>query len=684
MKLHSLNICGFRGFQEEFKIEFASGFTVITGRNGVGKSTICDAIEFALTGNIDKYKVEKSAKESLEDYLWWRGEGKAKSYFVKLQFIDEKGNIFSVKRDRVEGLNVDVSDIEDHLCESESKPSEAIQRLCRTSIIRDEWIAAYSLDLNETSRFNLVRTSLGAIDGSDYLSRSENVFKACEKELKKAEDSYEEFRLELNESLTKLTKLRDSALDTDDIKLVLDSLKNDFSDLPGDIKQAIAFIREIIKKRRELLSGFQELLDEAVRIQSLRSSFESQKEKSSEVKHTIEAFKSEQKNIDERLLKASENLELERQADDMAAALSSLIQHGEHLGLDNGSCPLCQAERTNKEFSLGLAAARNRLRKLGGNVESAEITVDELKTEWLNISDKIMHLEAEIEKVSGLERTLRDRQERHIELAQQIGAENSIFSVLNEPDKLEQVYLRERSELIDLEQSLITLESSRVLDQITDLEGNIDKIRKEVDKSSKYLRKCQKALEVARNIRHEVKRTSHEIVDERLSMISPLLCELYQRLRPHSNWRNIQYHIRGDVRRFLSLMVGDDLNPQFVFSSGQRRAAGLAFLLTVYLSRLWSKWRTIILDDPVQHIDDFRALHLVEVLSTLRQSDIQIICAVEDNALANLLCRRLNNNEPNLGYIYDLDFTISGGIDVIRNKNIAPLPQNLLKGISYS
>ena len=74
MRINFLEISGFRGFRDKVRVEFGGGFTVITGRNGVGKSTLCDAIEFAITGTIDKYTVEKAAKENLIDYLWWRGE----------------------------------------------------------------------------------------------------------------------------------------------------------------------------------------------------------------------------------------------------------------------------------------------------------------------------------------------------------------------------------------------------------------------------------------------------------------------------------------------------------------------------------------------------------------------------------------------------------------------------------
>src|SRR3546814_11109944 len=68
---------------------------------------------------------------------------------------------------------------------------------------------------------------------------------------------------------------------------------------------------------------------------------------------------------------------------------------------------------------------------------------------------------------------------------------------------------------------------------------------------------------------------------------------------------------------------------------------GLAFLLSVNLSLAWSRWRTIMLDDPVQHVDDFRTVHLAELAAQLVAEGRQIVCAVEDAALAELLSRRL-------------------------------------------
>jgi ABC-type hemin transport system ATPase subunit len=128
----------------------------------------------------------------------------------------------------------------------------------------------------------------------------------------------------------------------------------------------------------------------------------------------------------------------------------------------------------------------------------------------------------------------------------------------------------------------------------------------------------------------------------------------------------------------LKLQVGGTINPQFVFSSGQRRATGLAFLLSVNLSIAWSRWQSILLDDPVQHVDDFRTVHLAEVLAHLCQSGRQIICAVEDSALADLMCRRLPTSEAAPGTRIKLGNDSDGALSVTCAETITPMTRRTL------
>jgi DNA repair exonuclease SbcCD ATPase subunit len=237
----------------------------------------------------------------------------------------------------------------------------------------------------------------------------------------------------------------------------------------------------------------------------------------------------------------------------------------------------------------------------------------------------------------------------------------------------------ERARLIDLERALLSLDASQAVTGLSAVESSVAELRSELEKAAETVARSQTALASAQDIQRAVIRVGAEIIDERLAQISPLLNELYQRLRPHADWKTIDYSIRGDVRRFLSLKVGDGLNPQFAFSSGQRRAVGLAFLLSVHLARGWSPLRALILDDPVQHIDDFRALQLVEVLAAFRADGRQIICAVEDSALADLLCRRLSDAQAGNGRRVQIDTGPQGGMVVGTDAAVPPLPVEVLR-----
>jgi DNA repair exonuclease SbcCD ATPase subunit len=361
--------------------------------------------------------------------------------------------------------------------------------------------------------------------------------------------------------------------------------------------------------------------------------------------------------------------EVEARASEIAASLSILVDHGEALGLHDDRCPLCSAERTDTEFAEGVVQARARIDGLAAGVNQARAN---LAVARRASNEAEQHLEEVRTVWEASEQELRNLRE----IFEQFGLTPTNAA---DPEALDRDLLIEREQLVELERALQALEASRAVDALTSVEARVAVLRRQADASADELARAQRAVASAKSLEKSVRRSAGEIVDERLARISPLLNEIYQRLRPHANWRSIDYSIRGDVRRFLSLKVGDELNPQFVFSSGQRRAAGLAFLLSVHLARPWSRWSTLLLDDPVQHIDDFRALQLVEVLSSLRMAGRQVVVAVEDEALADLLCRRLLSSPEQSGRRYTIDFNDSGAADVIKCTEIPPFAPGILR-----
>ena len=143
------------------------------------------------------------------------------------------------------------------------------------------------------------------------------------------------------------------------------------------------------------------------------------------------------------------------------------------------------------------------------------------------------------------------------------------------------------------EQRLALEEGRRALRVIDTLRQNAElkrALRSQTEVAQKSARAqeragfARRAEATASALYDAARRSAAETLDLRLNRILPLMSELYRQLRPHPFWCDIEYAIRGNVRRFLALQVGDGLNPQFLFSSGQRRATGMAFLLSINLS----------------------------------------------------------------------------------------------------
>lgn len=681
MKLEFIEISGFRGFRDKVRIDFGGGFTVISGRNGVGKSTICDAIEFALTGQIGKYTVESAAKENVSDYYWWRGTGKPEAHFVRIAFVGKNSEQFVVTRTRENQADKSNEEIVQALCSGDT-PDDPINQLVKTSILRDEWIAAQSLDLKETERFDLVRAAFGAVENSELAAKAKSVVSAAETRLEKANDAYEMVRGELSRALVEFSQASEAATQNSNVDAAFRTLG---SFVQGKENVSIAALRETAQQSlpimRERQIAFEEAISLGREIEALKAEYESP-QKTADRKRLSDSRESARVELERaqvQLAEAHRKLEVEETVSDVAASLSAILEHGEHLGLDEGHCPLCSASRTEAEFEAGVEKLRLRIDVLASGINTvreearqARGVEAESRSVWETIED-------EWEATLKVAESIREREQKHVEMFERYDLP---LDHINDTSALASIALNERNQLVEIERALSTLEASRAVDRLASVSARVEDLRSLVDSAADELADCQSARSLAKTLDKNVRRSASEIIDERLALVSPLLNELYQRLRPHSDWRSIEYSIRGDVRRLLSLKVGNELNPQFVFSSGQRRAAGIAFLLSVHLARSWSQWETLVLDDPVQHVDDFRALHLVEVMSAMRQGGRQIVCAVEDEALAELICRRLSRTTEEIGLHHKIDLDSQSSGSVVETTQVPTMPNSVLRRAS--
>ena len=665
MKLAYVDLCGFRGYHKPLRIDFPDGFTIIDGRNGVGKSTIFDAVEFALTGSIAKYGDATSGGETIADYIWWIGEGKAPpDRYVEVGFRDDK-DVLVLRRTRLSDIEPStLSAVLDRLCDAATMPNSPLTQLCTASIIRDEHIAAWSLDLKETDRYTLLRAAIGATDADLWIGRGSNLVRAARRRTETAEKEVDAAAREVAAASRQIDEIR-AGLAEESLVLAAAARLNSFTGNTAPPDQLAESARGAIAERSRQVEELTELEKAWDAMKGVRA-------QTAQLQAALTAAQRAKAEADAALVVIAAERQPDLRSDALtkqARDLAALVTLGRQLGLHDGHCPLCDSNLTEADFENGLETAERLARELD------ELAVEQVAREQARKAAEAAVAAAQ-EEVDQRQRLLLAAQDTVRRSEQRLIAAG--FAPDGAIDQLLERRQTLASELATAREDLRIIETLRLNAQLVRAKRAEADATEVHSRAERKLGLARRAEAHAQALHAAARRAANEAADRRLERVLPLMAELYRRLRPHPVWEDIDYKIRGDVRRFLRLQVGDELNPQFIFSSGQRRATGLAFLLSVNLSLAWSRWRSILLDDPVQHIDDFRSVQLAEVIAQLSAAGRQIICAVEDAALADLLCRRLPINNEGQAKRITLGPNDEGALTKLRDEELTPLPQHTL------
>ena len=664
MKLVYLELDGFRGYNKPLRMEFGDGVTIIDGRNGAGKSTIFDAIEFALTGRIRRNEEETAAGETIADYVWWRGDGTPpRNRFVKVAFKGENGTIDVTRSEFRDPEKGDLDQLTESLCDRTTAPESGLVQLCTNTIIRDEQITELSLDMKETDRYVLLREALGAVDSEIWIERGAGLLSAARDRVASADKDVAQANFALSHANQKLDEVRARLARDKSMTSAITRLQS-FANTAVPPDELGAVVREQLVTVSAKLESLIELKDtwnlgerERDRIGTLTKALDVAKAAHAAAVSTLQGLPAKDYPRPTSTY-AQESIDL-----------TTLAALGRSVGLRDNCCPLCGKHQSPEDFQEGIKEAETIAARL--NEAAARMAQGERlrKEAEIDVAAATASLDLANKDYGESVVILKQVEDRCQELG--LSPDVSIDEIDDRITTLRNVVERTQDDLRILD----TLGLSNELERAKQSEGEA---KKRLTMAQEKTGRARKGHARAQTLYDASRRAASETLDRRLERVLPLMSELYRRLRPHPLWRDIEYSIRGDVRKFLRLQVGEKLNPQFLFSSGQRRATGLAFLLSVNLSLAWSKWRTILLDDPMQHVDDFRAVNLAELLAHLVTDGRQVVCAVEDAELASLLCRRLPVKSPKDAKRITLGADTEGALGQLKVDPLIPHVPNAL------
>lgn len=137
-----------------------------------------------------------------------------------------------------------------------------------------------------------------------------------------------------------------------------------------------------------------------------------------------------------------------------------------------------------------------------------------------------------------------------------------------------------------------------------------------------------------------------EVTEQRVRAMQPLVANIFQRLDPHPAFKTIEFELDTYYRRGTTsplvrdIVEGVSADPLVVFSTSQANIVALSYFIAMSLSAGERGLPFLLLDDPVQSMDDVNVLGFADLCRHL-QSRRQLIVSTHERRFAGLLERKL-------------------------------------------
>ena len=712
MRLESLEVAGFRGFAAEQKFDLDADAVIVVGVNGNGKTSLFDAVLWAISGRIPRLGSEEALVSKFS------GAGQAR-VVLRLRPSDGAppvtvtrsfdGNETRVHVDTPHGV-LRGPQAEGHLIQliwkeaaTASRPSEALATVLTQSVYLQQDLVRQFIDsVTDQERFVAVSELLGAGRVTDLQGDLERAKAGWSKATNSRIAELQPLRNRLADMESRLSELMTRSIPdhggVDDeawqtwwaelktANITVGQVPLDSRDAPAAIDAAIRQLdaaRRSTERRQQLLDSLRQDLDAAADgiepdikpVQAKVASLERQ------IQETRSKVAVEQARVAE---------ERRRQADltDTSQQLQALATLAlKHLG---EKCPVC-------DQAYDIDATRQRLEAVAtsGALASAASSAPDLLPDLLaTLASQEKGL-----SVAQLELGAAEQSARIYEAAEST-IEKRFAELDLEPSTgtdWARCVEEERVAAMGEVNALVTAQQSGEefalrLSQTTD-QALIQELRREIETTMAKLKEEDEELarrtatgEEAQRVIESLRGAASDVVSEQVKDIEPLLSEIYSRIDVHPAFRAVRFltsTVRG--RGLLSTLVCDPLtnvecdSPMTVLSSSQMNALAVCVFLSLNLSMSRPPLETAILDDPLQSLDDINLLGLIDLLRCTKDQR-QLLVSTHDVRFGGLLSRKLRprSQDERTVVIGMEDWSRNGPVVVTREVKSDPTPFRLI------
>ena len=670
MRVKTVEVSGFRAFSGTNRFDLDGDIVLVTGVNGQGKTSLFDAIHWAITGEISRL----NRPDSVVSLYSHSGEAR-----VHVTLASDDGRSLEVTRHSDGEKDSLIVSEDDRVFRATDAEYELLRRLWpdglaasnsqtalrsafeRGVYLQQDVLTSFLTADTEQDRFEAISELIGAGRTAEFRAALERSRRAWSRyttqrssELKGGEERLSQLEGQLRELLATSST---SAFSADEwttwwsqARLLGVSVAGvprfDSSDAQRVIDVAMAELRarRLSLERREHRLRDLALISQVgpsavVDIDALHAEAE-------EASQSLEAARRILTEAEEEVAEARRRQrEIRSDQEDLRVLAEVALRH---LG---PNCPVCQQIHDVESTRVRLESV------LRGATQPLGLPVNDL-----GLIGLMKDVQAMEERAAAAAAALQDAQRREqlrvdteariradlaelaINVPEDSSPEQAIESVLaqNESDieRLAEVSLRGEATALSLART------GQIARQV-ELQQEVHRVRRDLSSIRDEIAARNKTYQLASKIIDGLRNASSELVEDELARLEPLLQRIYATADPHPEFRMIKLlsrMYRGSGR--VQAEIEDPLHnhrsetPSAFLSSSQMNVLAVSVFLALNLGIPTLPLSVAILDDPIQSLDDLNLLGLIDLLKRMRERR-QLMVSTHDSRFASLLERKL-------------------------------------------
>lgn len=661
--IYRLSIEAFRGFRDVHEFDLSAAAVVITGPNGTGKTSFFDALQWGLLGRLERLeslRARRNVEHVVNQYRLGRKAaveidlGSPSGPVTVRRTGDQGGSTLELRRPGQTSLFGDEAELELSRILLPTSNMTLESALTTFGLMQQD-VMRRVLEAKPAERYRQLSTILGLGALEDFEEAARAVAKLASERETLSEAAHGRLADAMKLARDRLELAQNRLASRPQVEAVREEAFGVLADAP----QGVSLIRDnvTLESPNEVRLIATEFGHAANMIESarewsmhalrLRTSLgeEPTEEELRGLQVAAARADSERVAAEHALAAAEKQLYIARKAAAEVAQLAALA-----LPMLSDNCPVCgqNIDRAHVERQL-----RETAEDTGAILES-QLSLNARAAEHSQATAAAAALREAI--ASTEERTARWREIRETERA----AEAAIGS-LAEDVKVVQFDRYESEALVDAWSPVLEYfrrarsalhELLETFDRQSE-QGAVDRAAAEIRSLETKLSSAQEQLKAetarSKSLQSLAKQTIKariDVTEARLRSIQPLVANIYQRLDPHPAFKTVEFELDTYYRRGTSSpLVIDEIenvsaDPLLVFSSSQANIVALSYFIAMSLYAEGRGLPFLLLDDPVQSMDDVNVLGFADLCRHLRLRR-QLIVSTHERRFASLLERKL-------------------------------------------